>query len=319
MNQVQKTIFNCGIIPVIKLDDAADAKPLCQALLDGGIYVAEITFRTAAAEDSIRLVSESMPDVFVGAGTVINVELAKKAVAAGAKFIVTPGFNIPVVEYCLEHNIPIVPGTSCPTDIENGLGYGLEVLKFFPAEANGGLKALKAMAAPYGSVKFMPTGGIDASNLLSYLEFDKVLACGGSWMVRDDLVKAKNFAEITKLTREAVAKMHNFRFAHMAINHDNKEQAKAMAELFAHIFGFDARETSNGFFASDQIELMGLGDANEGKNGHIGIKTTNILRAIDYLERRGIAMDRTRFKGTPEKPTMMYLKESFGGFAVHIV
>lgn len=318
MNDTAKTIFQCGVVPVIKLDDAKDAAPLCGALLDGGIHVAEITFRTSAAADSIKSVADTMPDVFVGAGTVTSVELAKKAIASGARFIVTPGMNVRVVEYCLENDIPVFPGTSCPTDIETGLHYGLEVLKFFPAEASGGLKALKAMAAPYGAVRFMPTGGIDASNITDYLKFDKVIACGGSWMVKEDLVKAGNFAEITRLTREAVSKLHSFTFAHMGINTADKAQAAVTADTFAKIFGLPTRETSaGGFFASDFIEVMN--GAGPGANGHIGIRTTNVARAIAYFERQGIELDYETLRGTADKPTFIYLKHPVGGFAVHIV
>lgn len=318
MNDTDKTIFQCGVVPVIKLEDAKDAAPLCKALLDGGIHVAEITFRTNAAEESIRIVADTMPDVFVGAGTVTSVELAKKAVAAGAKFLVTPGMNVRVLEYALEQNIPIFPGTSCPTDVETGLYYGLEVLKFFPAEASGGLKKLKAMSAPYGSVRFMPTGGIDASNITDYLKFDKVIACGGSWMVKEDLVKAGNFGEITRLTKEAVTALHGFQFAHMAVNTPDKAQAAATADFFGSLFGLPTRETSaGGFFASDFIEIMnGTGP---GANGHIGIRTTNVARAIAYFQRKGIQIDESSLRGTPEKPTFVYLKEPVAGFAVHIM
>ena len=317
MNDPSKTIFNCGVIPVIKLDDAADAVPLCKALSDGGIHVAEITFRTNAAEQSIKNVSEQMSDICVGAGTVTSVELAKKAISAGAKFIISPGFNPKVVEYCLENDVPIFPGISSPSDIENALNYGLTTLKFFPAEANGGLKALKAMAAPYSMINFMPTGGIDASNLLDYLKFDKIIACGGSWMVKEDLVKAKNFEEITKLTKAAVSKMHNFHFAHMAINAGEKAKATAIADMFANIFDFSKRETSVGYFASEYIEIMnteGLGE-----KGHIGVRTTNVERAIAYFERLGIELDYETARWSGGKRTFIYLKEPFGGFAVHIV
>jgi 2-dehydro-3-deoxyphosphogluconate aldolase/(4S)-4-hydroxy-2-oxoglutarate aldolase len=204
MQDILNQIKNCGIIPVIKLDNPDDALPLCKALSDGGLNAAEITFRTDAAEESIRRVSTEMPDMLVGAGTVLNVETAKRAVSAGAKFLVSPGFTPAVVSYCIENNITIIPGICTPTDIETGLSHGLITLKFFPAEAAGGLKMLKAMAAPYTMVKFMPTGGIDEKNLTEYLSFKPVIACGGSWMVKDELIKNKDWAEITRLSKEAV-------------------------------------------------------------------------------------------------------------------
>ena len=165
----------------------------------GGLPVAEITFRTSAAEESIRRISEELPDILLGAGTVLSVQQAEKAISAGARYIVSPGFNPEVVKYCLDKGVAITPGCSNPTDIELALSFGLDVVKFFPAEAFGGLQTLKALSAPYGMVKYIPTGGINASNLNEYLAFNKVLACGGSWMVKDDLIKAGNLNEITKL------------------------------------------------------------------------------------------------------------------------
>jgi 2-dehydro-3-deoxyphosphogluconate aldolase / (4S)-4-hydroxy-2-oxoglutarate aldolase len=171
----------------------------------GGLPVAEITFRTDAAEEAIRRISNEVPDILLGAGTVLTTEQAEKAIKAGAKFIVSPGLNPEVVTYCLDRDIPIAPGVSNPTDIEAAFKLGLKVLKFFPAEAFGGLKTLKAMSAPYGMMRFIPTGGINSKNLNKYLAFDKVLACGGSWMVGADLISAENFDKITALTKDAVA------------------------------------------------------------------------------------------------------------------
>ena len=191
MNEVLSKIQMMGIVPVIKLDDPKDAVPLAKALCDGGLPCAEVTFRTAAAEESIRLMREAFPQMLIGAGTVLTTDQVDKAVNAGASFIVSPGLNPKVVSYCVERNIPITPGCSTPSDVEAAIELGLEVVKFFPAEAAGGLAMIKAMAAPYVNMKFMPTGGINASNLISYLDFPKIIACGGSWMVKDDLVKAE--------------------------------------------------------------------------------------------------------------------------------
>ena len=203
MNDVLKKIGETGIIPVVVLNDAKDAEPLAEALVKGGLPCAEVTFRTAAAEECIKLMAKKFPEMFVGAGTVLTTEQVDRAIAAGAKFIVSPGFNPKVVEYCIKNNYPICPGIMTPTELEMALGYGLDVVKFFPAENAGGLKMIKAMAAPYTMMKFMPTGGINATNVRDYLACDKILACGGSWMVKGDLVAAGNFAEIEKLTREA--------------------------------------------------------------------------------------------------------------------
>ncbi|MCL2077019.1 MAG: bifunctional 4-hydroxy-2-oxoglutarate aldolase/2-dehydro-3-deoxy-phosphogluconate aldolase [Oscillospiraceae bacterium] len=203
MQNIFEEIKKCGIIPVIKLDDADDAVPLCRALAEGGLSAAEITFRTDAAEESIRRISSECPEMLLGAGTVLNVETVKRAVDAGSKFIVSPGLNPVVVSYCDKKGIAIVPGVCNPTDIETGLSLGLKTLKFFPAEAAGGLKMLKALAAPYTMINFMPTGGIDRRSVGDYLSFKPVIACGGSWMVKDELIKNKNWAEITRLSKEA--------------------------------------------------------------------------------------------------------------------
>ena len=203
MNEVLKQIEKIGIVPVVVLNDAKDAEPLAKALCEGGLPCAEVTFRTEAAEECIRIMSEKFPEMLVGAGTVLTTDQVDRAVAAGAKFIVSPGTNPRIVKYCVERNIPITPGTANPSDVEQALENGLEVVKFFPAEPLGGLKLIKAMAAPYVGVKFMPTGGINANNVREYLAYDRILACGGSWMVSSDLVKAGDFAKITELTREA--------------------------------------------------------------------------------------------------------------------
>ena len=203
MDKVLEQIQEIGIVPVVVLNDAKDAEPLAKALCDGGLACAEVTFRTAAAEESIRIMSEKFPDMLVGAGTVLTTEQVDRAVAAGAKFIVSPGLNPRIVKYCVDKGILITPGCANPSDIEQALEQGLEVVKFFPAEAAGGLKMIKAMAAPYVGVKFMPTGGINAENVKDYLKYDRILACGGSWMVKGDLIKAGDFEEIKELTAEA--------------------------------------------------------------------------------------------------------------------
>ena len=204
MNEVLKKIQEIGIVPVVVLNDAKDAAPLAKALCDGGLPCAEVTFRTDAAEESIRIMTEQFPQMLVGAGTVLTTEQVDRAVAAGAKFIVSPGLNPRIVKYCVEKGILITPGCSNPSDIEVALENGLEVVKFFPAEPAGGLNMIKAMAAPYVGVKFMPTGGINPTNIRDYLAYDRILACGGSWMVKGSLVDAGEFDKIEELTREAV-------------------------------------------------------------------------------------------------------------------
>lgn len=192
-----------GIVPVVVLDDPKDAEGLGRALIEGGLPCAEVTFRTAAAEESIRILAEKFPDMLVGAGTVLTTEQVDRAIAAGAKFIVSPGLNPEIVKYCQKRNIPITPGIQTPTEIETALSLGVSFVKFFPAEPSGGLKMIKAIAAPYGDVVFMPTGGISAENVRSYLAYDRIVACGGSWMVKKDLIAAGEFEKITEMVREA--------------------------------------------------------------------------------------------------------------------
>ena len=203
MHPVLERLGELRLVPVIALQSADRAAALGEALCKGGLPCAEVTFRTDAAAESIRILSENS-ELLVGAGTVLSVEQVEIAVGNGARFIVSPGFNPKVVAHCLERGIPITPGVSTPTEIEEALGFGLEVVKFFPAEAFGGLKTLKAISAPYAGLRFIPTGGINEQNVASYLDFPRVLACGGSWMVPNDLIDAGRFDEVATIVRRAV-------------------------------------------------------------------------------------------------------------------
>ncbi len=208
MNEQFNQVLAQRIIPVVAIHDAKDADPLADALIAGGLPSAEITFRTEAAEAAIKAMARR-GDITVGAGTVLTVEQGQKAIGAGAGFVVAPGLNPKVVRFCLDNNIPVTPGVATPTDIETAMNLGLEILKFFPAEAFGGLKTLKAMSAPYQAVKFIPTGGLNAQNVVDYLKFPKVAAVGGSWIVKSDAIAAGEFDKITQLTREAVEIVKN--------------------------------------------------------------------------------------------------------------
>ena len=203
MSDIFETIGRLKLVPVVKIENAKDAPALGNALCEGGLPIAEVTFRTNAAEEAIRLMRKENTDMLIGAGTVLTIENAQKAIDAGASFVVSPGFNPEVVDFCISKGMPVTPGVTNPTQVEMGLSRGLKVLKFFPAEAAGGLKMLKSMGAVY-DVMYMPTGGINASNLKEYLAYDKILACGGSWMVKAELISSGDFAEITRLTKEAM-------------------------------------------------------------------------------------------------------------------
>ena len=211
MNDILKKIAEVGILPVVVLEDASDAKDLAKALIDGGLPCAEVTFRTDAAEESIKIMTKEYPEMLVGAGTVLSVEQVKRAIAAGAKFIVSPGFDEEVVKYCLDNNIPVTPGTCTPSDVQKCYKLGLDVVKFFPSEPSGGIKMIKAIAAPYTMMKFIPTGGINLDNMSDYLKSNIILAIGGSWMVKNDLIKNKEFDKIKAMTKDAVNKVKEIR------------------------------------------------------------------------------------------------------------
>ena len=211
MKSMEQKLEEYGVVPVVVLKDTKDAIPLADALIEGGLPCAEVTFRTDAAEESIRLISEKYPEMLVGAGTVLTIEQVDRAVNAGAKFIVSPGFDAEIVDYCIEKNIPVFPGCITPSEVAQAVKRGLKVIKFFPAEQSGGVAMIKAMGAPYTMVKFMPTGGISAKNLAEYLSCSNIVCCGGSWMVKGDLISDGKFDEITALTKEAVELVKSIR------------------------------------------------------------------------------------------------------------
>lgn len=318
MKEIYQKLYEIGIIPVIKIEDPNNAVPLAKALIDGGLPAAEITFRTACAAEAIKNITTAYPDMIVGAGTVLTPAQVDAAVEAGASFIVSPGLNPKTVAYCVEKNIPVIPGCSSPSDIEAAIELGLDTVKFFPAEAAGGLPMLKAMSAPYGNIKFMPTGGLNEDNILSYLKFNKILCCGGSFMVKDDLVKAGEFDKIEELTRKAVKTLLGFEFVHIGINNPDNEAAVKGAETFCRLFGFSQRETSKSYFAGDAFELMM--SKGPGTMGHIAIKTNFVDRAIAYFKRIGVEIDESSITYDDKgKPKFVYLKDEICGFAVHLV
>jgi len=321
MDPIVSKMRNIGIIPVVKIDDEAKAVPLAKALIAGGIPCAEVTFRTAQAEEAIKRISQSCPEMLVGAGTVINVELAKKAISAGAAFIVSPGFNPSVVDYCISQKVPIIPGVTSPSQIEQALEKGLTELKFFPAEQSGGVSMLDALGGPFPQVSFMPTGGISSANLSDYIKRKNVIACGGSWMVKADLIESENWNEITRLSKEAICAVHGFSFAHMGINQQNVQEAGETASLFA-AFGFALnRDGETSVFAGNEFEVMK--SVVRGKNGHIGLKTWDIERALAYLEQFGFKPVKETLKYTGKEGQsplkFTYLDKEVGGFAFHLM
>ena len=306
-----------GLVPVIAINDAEDAVPLCKALSDGGLPVAEITFRTAAAEEAIRRVHQELPNVLLCAGTVLTCEQVDRAVNAGAAAIVSPGLNPEVVKYCIARNIPVCPGTANPSDIEAALSLGLNAVKFFPAESLGGLKLIKAMAAPYTTVKFMPTGGINEKNMLDYLAYDKILCCGGSWMVPADAVAAKDWARITELTRSAVNTMLGFELRHVGVNCENADESMAVCRKLSALLNWPIKEGNSSNFVGTGFEMMKK--MGRGRNGHIAIGTNSVKRAKWHLEQRGFRFIEDSAVEKNGKLIAIYLEDEIGGFAFHLV
>ena len=318
MKDIYEKIFEIGMIPVVVIDDPDDALPIAKALYDGGLPAAEITFRTEAAEEALRRIANEYGDrILVGAGTVLNEEQAEKAIGAGAKFIVSPGFSEPVVRYCLSREITVIPGCSRPTDVESAIRLGLSTVKFFPAEAAGGLAMIKAMSAPYGKMRFMPTGGIDEKNLTEYLSFDKIIACGGSFMVKKEWIRNREFFKITEACRRAVKQMHGFHVEHIGINADSREGAENILTAFAP-FGLDVHEGETSIFLNHDVEIMTK--PWYGKCGHIGIETHNIKRAEAYLKTKGVRfIEESKNTDRNGNYTVVYIDGEIGGFAVHLL
>lgn len=316
---ILKEIENIGIIPVVCIKDAEKAVPLAKALIDGGIPAAEITFRTDAAEESIKRISEAYPEMVVGAGTVLTIEQAERAVNAGSRFIVSPGFNPKVVKWCTDRNIPVLPGCTTPSEIEQALELGLDTVKFFPAEQSGGLAKIKALSAPYVNMKFMPTGGINMKNMNEYLSFKKIIACGGSFMVSGDLLDSENWAAVSQLSSEAVKTLLGFKILHVGINSENEEQAISTAQLVSLLMGTAIeRDTPKSVFVGTDFEIMKSHAAS--KCGHIAIATNSIERAMYYLSKKGFKFkEDTAAYDENGKIKFIYLDADLGGFAIHLI
>ena len=318
MNDICKKIHDIGIVPVIALESVEDAAPLAKALCKGGLPVAEVTYRTEAAHDAMIEMRKACPDMLIGAGTVLNRQQVDSALDAGAQFIVSPGTNADTIAYCQEKGVPILPGTSNAADLEVAMQYGLEVVKFFPAEQLGGIKMIKALSAPYNKLKFMPTGGVKEANVNDYLNDPVILACGGTWMIDKEAIKNKDFDKIEELTRNAVKKMLGIKIKHIGINEENGNGA-ALAKQFADFFNGNVRETSKGWFGSELVEVMSEAKK-KGTHGHIGVSTNNVDRAKRYYESLGYEFDESTAdyddKGNLK---LIYFKEEIGGFAIHLV
>lgn len=313
---VLKRMARAGIVPVVVLDDAKDAVPTARAMVAGGIDVMEITFRTAAAADSIRAVAAEVPEMLVGAGTVVNLEQCKLAVECGAKFIVSPGYDEEVVSWCCDNGIAVCPGCVTPTEIMMALKHGLKVLKFFPANVYGGLGAIKALAGPFGGVKFIPTGGVNLQNLGEFISDPHIHAVGGSWVCPKGDIAAGNFEKITQLCKESRKALLGFEVAHVGINCADAGVCDAVCQEFAAAFDFPVKQGNSSNFASTGVEVMKT--MFKGANGHIAIRTNKMAPAMAEMERRGLELDMDSVKD-PSNIKAIYFKKEMGGFAVHLL
>ena len=313
---VLKSLAQSGVVPVVVLEDAKDAVPTAKAMLAGGIDVMEITFRTAAAADSIKAVAQECPDMVVGAGTVVNLEQCKLAVECGAKFIVSPGYDEETVAWCCDNGIPVTPGCVTPTEIMMALKHGLKVLKFFPANVYGGLSAIKSLAGPFGGVKFIPTGGVNAQNLAEFISSPYIHAVGGSWICPKADIAAGNFDKITALCKEARKTLLGFEVAHIGINTPDADAAMDVCKAFNDAFDFNVKQGNSSNFASTGVEVMKT--MFKGANGHIAIRTNKMIPAIAEMERRGYELDMDSVKDK-NNIKAVYFKNEIGGFAVHLL
>lgn len=318
MNSILEDIKSIGIVPVIQIDNEEDAIPLAKALSEGGLPCAEVTFRTEAAKESISKITKAYPDMLIGAGTVLTIDQVNDAVEAGAKFVISPGLNPKIVKYCIDNNILIIPGCSNASDIEQAIELGLEVVKFFPAESSGGINMIKALSAPYTKMKFMPTGGVNEKNLNDYLSFNKVVACGGTWMVNPEILKNKDFDEIKRLTKEAVKNMLGFRILHIGIKMNFNKEDSNIAKIFGDLIKFEDKDKTNSVFQGSHTEVMKNQFLEE--KGHIVIGTNNINRAISYLKNVGYKFkEDNKYYDDKGNLISIYLKEQIAGFSIYLL
>lgn len=306
-----------GVVPVVVLDNAADAVPTAKAMVAGGIDVMEITFRTAAAADSIRAVAAEVPEMLVGAGTVLNLEQCKLAVECGAKFIVSPGYDEETVAWCVENGVAVTPGCVTPTEIMAALKHGLKVVKFFPANVYGGLNAIKALSGPFVGLKFIPTGGVNQQNLGEFVSNPSIHAVGGSWVCPKADIAAHNFDKITQLCAEARRGVMGFELAHVGINCESADESLAVCEELEKAFDFEVKTGNSSNFASTGVEVMK--SMYLGKNGHLAVRTNKIETAIAELTKRGFAVDMDTAKYKGDRMVAVYMKNEIGGFAIHLL
>ena len=318
MNPIIEKVYQIGIIPVIAFNSVDEALPLCKALSDGGLPAAEVTFRTACAEDCIRLIHKEMPDMLLGAGTVLTKDQVDRAMDAGASFIVSPGFDPNVCAYVYEKGGLMMPGTCSAGEMQQAMNLGCEAIKFFPAEANGGVKMLKNIGGALKTAKWMCTGGINAKNVNEYLGYDQIFAVGGTWMCKSDVIKAQQWDKITAMCKEAVDTMLGLKLVHIGINAGSEDEAMAIANLLGGLLSMKvAPGNSSIFVGNKEFEIMK--QPGRGAKGHIAIGCNNVDRAIYHLSRRGVKFDLDSKNVKNGKTISCYLADEIGGFAFHLV
>ena len=311
---VLEEIYQNGIVPVVVIDDPDDAVPLAKAVSAGGLGVMEVTFRTAAAGAAIERISEELPNMLVGAGTVLSVSDVKRARDAGAKFAVSPGYDPEVVEECLKSGLPIIPGISTATEAQAAMKQGLDAVKLYPAAQLGGPSYLKAFTGVYPSLRIMPTGGIRPETMCDYLDLPNVAAVGGTWLCPRDMVAEKKFREIEATVRDSVNRMFDFKLLHIGLNSRDEEDAREKGGSFAEMFNLPLIDLPTAFFAGTMMEIVKKPFL--GEHGHIAVSTNYIDRAMAYFERRGYSFRPT--EGERRDLVAAYFEQEIGGFAIHL-
>jgi len=316
---ILEKIGNAGLVPVVVIENATDAVPAGRALIEGGVDVMEITMRTAEGIQAIKNIRKEIPNMLVGAGTILTIEKCKEAVAAGAQFIVSPGINTEIVRWCVENGRAVMPGCVTPTEIDTALSFGIKIVKFFPAEAFGGVKGCAALYGPYQSagIKFIPTGGVNNDNLADFADKPFIHAVGGGWLCKTSDITNHNFATITETSRKAIEVLLGFEIAHVGINQDSQNDSYDVAQSIKKAFGFSIEEGKSSNFVSRSIEITK--SRYLGTNGHLAVRTNSIPRAMYYLRQRGFEVDMETAKHKGDKLISVYLKDEFGGFAVHLL
>ena len=318
MNPVLERVYEIGIIPVIAFNSVDEAIPLCKALMDGGLPAAEVTFRTACAEECIRKIHQELPDMLLGAGTVLTTEQADRAMDAGASFIVAPGFDPIVTQHVIDKGGIMMPGTATAGEMQQAMNMGCEAIKFFPAEANGGVDKLKNIGAALKTAKWMCTGGVNAKNVNNYLAYPQIIAVGGTWMCKSDKIKAGAWEDITAACKEAVDVMLGLELGHIGINCADDAEAMKTAELLGGLLSKAvAPGNSSIFVGNKEFEIMKK--PGRGTHGHIAIKCNSVDRAVYHLGQRGVKFDMDSMVNKNGKNIAIYLADEVAGFAIHLV